>query len=334
MLKNVLHASLLAKTVVAMAYAELGDEHNPLLFPLPEPGMYKSIIDITVYSRNRNFRMPECIKARKAPTPAPAVYPLKRVCTCACDPADACSPADATGSCGDRGKLMAPVFMSYLVTYVPRNAETGEPVEVTPLVYRDTRPRMNRDIPSIFGMRTIAGAGGVEPGAGAMERFAKRQRLQEPAGAGDDAHSADEMEIIPRPPPQKTTLHKLAYEVARQLNVLNPAYYAEIALGGVRANGSARITTRFNFCHYLAQSPFQTQKHDNNRIFFVAYLHFPTPVVKFHCHSRGCQATDMYAHKIHVQVPEAFWQRYTEMMREFMYTAVVTPSLLFSSVFE
>lgn len=333
--RNTYHVGNFVDNTLSLCMAALGLEKNPLFIDVPtkdKNGMTvikkQPIVDVTIYNSNRNFRMPFC--GKRQPTANHPCFPLVPVL-----PREKIPLVNAPLFHNDQEDVVKPeVFMSYLVSYVPRDHATGMPLDCAVISYADQRFAAGAEqyLDQLTYLRKI-GTGNANAHALAYQSIPQPPTQQkigfkrssaeiaDEAGEAGEARGEDMSDDEDEP---RTNPWSLAYMVR---DVINQYDYrrewpgesrVEASLGcsvvRVFTNGLVVMSSRSLFCKYVGK------KHDNNKIMVLAVMKYPRPIVLLSCHSPDC-ASMRSERKLKLAIPDETWDAagYKEAMRSLIF---------------
>jgi len=304
---------------------------NALYFNSSKTGALAPLVDYSVYTAYRNWRM---IGQRKLdPTKPFDVASLLRV-------ADA--PRDAGLDFTDEQ------FLRNSPCFVPRGPD-GEPVALTLLrvphvVFPDIKnadramvPMATRALfPFLMGSTAVEGSGNGRLAAqlGSFSGpITGRKRPRDDAGDNDNDDDDDDDNDTGRAAPPTASLSGLVQEICdaleRQLNTVCTAMPYD------RKSISYLIRTESRACAAIRRM--QNREHQSNHIAFVVFLAYPLPRIRYHCEDIECQA-DVSRRRLENIGPDmlepdpAIFARVTRAIRAYAAEMVVTPAMLFPSL--
>lgn len=293
MIKNIVHLKSFMALVMEEHYKRINfDKSNSCLYFFSKSDQtYRPIIDVSVYSKMRPFRMIGCVK--RLMDPNACKWPLAPACT-------------HEGSCEDAAcfyrhqrKVHLTDFLANLITFVSPDSD-GSPVDVplldVPFVMppwlKNTNPcddnkrgprrahiradgsPVTKDTNLLLARTDI----NIDARAPLDELFGVRRQDQE--SENESASEPDKKRVKRAPVPTLAGLMTdISYAIETQTGDKCLVYEYRI-----RATGSVIIQSDSRVC------PYASREHRSNHISYIVRINYPYPTIWIRCTDPNCES--------------------------------------------
>jgi len=301
MVKDVVHLKNFMKLVMDIHYQRIEfDKRNSCMHYFHKRDKaFRSIIDVSVYSKMRPYRMISCVKCKLDANAC--LWPLAPACT-------------HQGSCEDAlcfyrylKKTDERDFLANLITYVPPGPD-GKPIDVPLLELPDVpTPWLKHNDPcnthrshrlaSYFPARTQAGPRAAAAAAAAAATsvspvsytiaLGTRPDWRELFDVRDDTDVSDESDgdQPARKKPRLAsvpTIESIMYDIATAIQT-QTGDICTVVNDHVKQEGTAFIRSDSKVC------PYECREHSSNHISYIVSLNLPLPSVYVRCLDPNCK---------------------------------------------